>query len=41
MTEEMLERGYVWNEYAVCWDTPCGLSREEGCPHIPECNPER
>lgn len=34
-----IHEGNVWNEYAGCWDnSPCGLSWEEGCPHIPECN---
>jgi len=27
----------VWNEFAGCWDYPCGLTQEEGCPHIPPC----
>ena len=34
------ESGLAWNEFAGCWDTPCGLSHIEGCVHEPECSPK-
>lgn len=31
--------GYVWNDYAACWELPCDLPPCK-CPHVPPCNPD-